>query len=419
MKKYLLFLFLIASVFANAQNVVTGKVIDEKTKEALPGISIYVNSSTIGTVTDADGKFSLSLPFGGKVELVASHLAYQKKIVLVESGSKEILLIGLKTQNNTLNEVVIKSSRNKDDNFNKWGDLFTRIIMGTDNRFISGCKIKNPEVLVFYFDKESNELDVFAKSQLIIENTVLAYRIKFDMENFKYAFNTDVLQLNYSTFFEELPIAKAKEAIVKSWRYTAYYGSQMHFMRSVFENNLTRDGFTLYAYRTLKNQEKERISKIINNKIGERFAIKNNPNFQIGSLFANKDTVKYYQMVMKQNDITALDTTKVALRKLAVLDREMSTVKFNFKDTLMVSYKPNLAAKQHIAGKEGAEIKNSHGPKKVTSLNTYMYFIEDGGINVQSNGYYSELRLFIYGNMSERRISQLLPWDYEPEKTSL
>ncbi|RZL45546.1 MAG: carboxypeptidase-like regulatory domain-containing protein, partial [Pedobacter sp.] len=168
MKKYLLFLFLITSVFANAQNIITGKVIDEKTKEALPGISIYVNSSTIGTISDAEGKFALSIPYGGKVELVASHLAYQKKTLIVETGKKEIILIGLKPQDNTLNEVVIKSSRNKDDNYNKWGDLFTKIIMGTDARFISGCKLKNPETLVFYFDKETNELAVFAKTTLII-----------------------------------------------------------------------------------------------------------------------------------------------------------------------------------------------------------------------------------------------------------
>lgn len=419
MKKYLLFLFLITSAVANAQNTIIGKVIDEKTKEALAGISVYINSSTIGTVTDSEGKFSLAVPFSGKVELVASHLAYQKKIVLVEIGSKESLLIGLALQNNTLNEVVIKSSRNKEDNYNKWGDLFTKIIMGTDSHFANGCKITNPETLVFYFDKETNELSVFAKSSLIIENNTMAYKIKLDLENFKYAFNTDVLQVNYSTFFEDLPIAKNRESAISSMRESAYYGSQMHFMRSVYGNNLTREGFVLYAYRTIKNTEKERISKIVQLRIGQRFAEKNSPNYEIRSLFSNKDTIGYYQTVMKQNDIIALDTTKVSLRKLAVLNREMSTVKFNFKDTLMINYKPNLPLRQKATGKEVAEIKKSHGSQKSKGLNTYMYFIEEGGINIQPNGYYPELRLFIYGNMSERRISQLLPWDYEPGRSRL
>ncbi|TKC10671.1 carboxypeptidase-like regulatory domain-containing protein [Pedobacter polaris] len=419
MKKYLLFLFLFYSAIANAQTILKGKVIDEKTKEELSGISIYINSTTIGTITDNEGEFTLTIPFNGKVELVVSHLIYQKKMILIDANSKETLLIALKPQNNTLNEVVIKSSRNKDDNYNKWGYLFTKILMGTDSHFAHSCKIKNPETLVFYFDKETNELSVFAKEPLVIENSVMAYKVKLDMENFKYAFNTDVLQVNYSTFFEELPIAKGKERNVKAWRYSAYYGSQMHFMRSVYQNNLTREGFTLYAYRTIKNKEKERVSKIIQLKIGQTFAANNNPNYELKTLFKDRDTAGYYQLIMKQNDIVALDTTKVSLRKLAVLDREMSTVKFNFKDTLMINYKPNSQSKQNITGKEVVEVKNSHGTKKNDGLNTYMYFIEDGGINIQNNGYYSELRLFIYGNMSERRISQLLPWDYEPDKPNL
>lgn len=419
MKNFLLFLLLLCFFNLNAQNIISGKVIDKKTKDGLPGISVYINSSTLGTVTDVDGKFTLNVPFSGKVELVASHIAFQKRVVLVDVTNKESLLISLEQQNHSLNEVVIKSRKNKDDNFNKWGDLFTQIIMGNNSQFANKSKILNPESLVFYFDKENNELSVYAKSQLLIENELMAYRIKLDLENFKYAFNTDVLEINYSKFFEDLPMDKNKKSDANEWRLAAYYGSQMHFMRSVYQNNLTRDGFTLYAYRTIKNQEKLRISKIIQTKIGQRFAIKNSPSYDIKSLFQDKDTANYYQLVMKQDDNIALDTTKVSLRKLATLERELGIVKFNFTDTLMIKYNPNMLLKQHVSLVNNIDSKKSKDMKQNLAQHTFMYLVEEGGINIQDNGYYPDMILFIYGNMSERRMSQLLPWDYDPNKINM
>lgn len=415
MKKILIFLLLFLTIGVQAQTIITGKVVDESTNAKLSGVTIYINSSTIGTTTDEEGKFTLKVPFAGNLELVASHLNYQKRIVLILPNKNELILIALKPQDNILKEVVIKGTKIKGENFNRWGDLFSKILLGTDQHFVLNCKIKNPETMVFYFDKESNELSAYAQAPLVIENSNLAYRIKLDLENFKYSFNTDVLQFNYSTFFEELPIDKGKEAAVKGWRSSAYYGSQMHFMRSVYKNNLTNDRFTLYAYKTHKNKEKERVNKIVQAKIAAVYAEKNNPNYELKYLFKNRDTISYYQMIMKQNDITALDTTKVSLRQLAVLNRQLSMVKFNFKDTLMVNYKYDELARQKITGKPENTATKKEGSKN-KGQNSYMYLVEDGGINVQSNGYFAEQRLFVYGNMSERRISQLLPWDYDPDR---
>ncbi len=417
MKKLLLFCILLASITAHAQTLIKGQVIDQKTKETLAGISVYINNSTIGTITDTDGKFVLNVPFSGKVEVVFSHVIYQKKTMLVETARNENLQIALLAQDNTLNEVVIRASKNKDDNFKKWGDLFTKVLMGNDLHFANNCKIKNQKALVFYFDKQANELSVYARSPLIIENSITNYRIKMDLDNFKYAFGTDVLQFNYSAFFEEIPYNNEKEASVRSWRYSAYFGSQMHFMRAVFNNNLTNSGFTLYNYRSIRNKEKERVNAIVQGKIGERFVIKNNPNYDLKVLFPSRDTADYYQLVLKQNDVLAYDTTRVSLRKLAILERVLGTVKFNFKDTLMINYQMFLDnGNKFISPKNKENWRTQAGSSKYKGNNTFMYFVEEGGINIQSNGYYPEFKLFIYGDMSERRISQLLPWDYDPDK---
>ena len=54
--------FIIATVGAYAQQMtVTGKVTDIN-KQPLPGVSVVVKGTTMGTVTTADGNFSLSVP---------------------------------------------------------------------------------------------------------------------------------------------------------------------------------------------------------------------------------------------------------------------------------------------------------------------------------------------------------------------
>jgi len=61
-KRLLLLLMFIASLsVAIAQKTVTGIVTDES-KSPLPGVSIVVKGTSVGTVSDVDGKFSLSVP---------------------------------------------------------------------------------------------------------------------------------------------------------------------------------------------------------------------------------------------------------------------------------------------------------------------------------------------------------------------
>jgi hypothetical protein len=56
-------LFLLALLvmnFAQAQQVITGTVIDDATGEGLPGVNVLVKGITTGPVTDANGQYSLS-----------------------------------------------------------------------------------------------------------------------------------------------------------------------------------------------------------------------------------------------------------------------------------------------------------------------------------------------------------------------
>jgi len=64
MKKTLLLwlLSIIVIPFATAQIQVSGNVTDSSEKLPLPGVSVLLKGTSVGTVTDIDGNYNLSIP---------------------------------------------------------------------------------------------------------------------------------------------------------------------------------------------------------------------------------------------------------------------------------------------------------------------------------------------------------------------
>jgi len=52
-------LLIIVSGFAQTTGTIKGKVTDSKTGEALPFCNVFINNTTLSTVTDIDGNFTL------------------------------------------------------------------------------------------------------------------------------------------------------------------------------------------------------------------------------------------------------------------------------------------------------------------------------------------------------------------------
>lgn len=71
---------------------------------SLPGVNILVKGTTIGTVTDADGNFSLAVPSGESV-LVFSFIGYVSQDVAVNNQS--VLNVQMSADITTLSEVVV------------------------------------------------------------------------------------------------------------------------------------------------------------------------------------------------------------------------------------------------------------------------------------------------------------------------
>ena len=86
------------------QNLITGKVTDASTGEPLPGVNIVVKGTSIGTLTDSDGKYSLNFT-GGDGVLVFSFIGYTVKEVPV--AGKNVIDLELAPELTGLDEVVV------------------------------------------------------------------------------------------------------------------------------------------------------------------------------------------------------------------------------------------------------------------------------------------------------------------------
>lgn len=83
--------------------VISGKVTDEK-GEPLPGASVVVVGSSVGTVSDTNGNFELSVPAGFDV-IAVSFIGYQKQEISI--GNQIRLNVSLALDASSLDELVV------------------------------------------------------------------------------------------------------------------------------------------------------------------------------------------------------------------------------------------------------------------------------------------------------------------------
>jgi len=102
-KKVLSFIAILSiGIVAYAQRQVTGTVVD-KSGTPVPGASVVVSGSTVGTITDANGHFSINA--SSDKTLNVSSIGYKDAAVKV--GDRTVLQIVLEEDNELLDEVVV------------------------------------------------------------------------------------------------------------------------------------------------------------------------------------------------------------------------------------------------------------------------------------------------------------------------
>lgn len=101
---FLMLCFALTCGYAHAQHVVSGTVKDENTGEQLPGVNVVLKGTSTGTISDAEGRYSLEVPSQEAV-LIFSFVGYAKQEVPV--GERNSIDVSLMSDISTLDEVVV------------------------------------------------------------------------------------------------------------------------------------------------------------------------------------------------------------------------------------------------------------------------------------------------------------------------
>jgi len=238
----LLFLLLTITCYCNAQSkrtpseVIKGRVIDSASGKPLANTSVYLNGTYKGTTTDSEGNFMLNSA-ETNIPLIITHVGYKTQTLTHYAGKN--LNIVLKSKAIELREVTIGDDAMSREKEMK---IFLTEFIGSTNK---DCVISNPGDIYFTWHKKTQLLTAAADKPLIIYNKKLGYKVTYFLSAFRNQLNSTTYSGSY--FFAEDTLGTQPRDLKKilKARDNAYFGSRMHFIRSLWADRLKEEDFSL------------------------------------------------------------------------------------------------------------------------------------------------------------------------------
>ena len=107
MKQLVLYIFcLITTLSASAQDVLKGRVLDERTEEPIIGAAIQIKGTRNAAVTDINGQFSITLAGKSPYTLVVTYTGYNQQDLEVYDATSAVDIY-IRENSRLLNEVVV------------------------------------------------------------------------------------------------------------------------------------------------------------------------------------------------------------------------------------------------------------------------------------------------------------------------
>jgi hypothetical protein len=338
-----------------SQGLIGGTVTDAETKLPLEGASVFAQNTTAGTITKNDGTYKLYLNKGG-YEVIFSYTGYTTRSIKLEANSDQAFDIALQKEDKTMSEVVIMTSNEVTDGWDKYGKFFTAHFLGT-TPFAKQAVLRNPEALKFFYYRKSDRLKILATEPLLIADSALGYDMRYSLDSFVYHYKTDINSYRGNCFYQEM---SGDSVQIKTWkqnRVSAYYGSRLHFLRSYYDSTLVEEGFSL--------------------------EIQPAPNVNKFTRLKSAYDTSYY-----------------------FVDDSTGDIELWFPATLSIAYTK--------AKPDPSYLKEMGLPAYQKYQITYVDLTDS--ILVKENGYFTEQRSWInQGYWSWKNLADQLPFDYHPE----
>jgi len=241
LRSFFIFLFLILIYHLVALTIISG-IVTDSSNLPIPFASVYLSKTTIGTTTSNEGNYTLTILQDGEYELIASCIGYNPGTMpLSAGGKKKIINIKLSQNLIELEEITVSTKAKK--RVKKY-DTFTRLLLGeTENA--QTCTIRNIEDLYLFEDSQTGIIKGRSHKPIQIENRSLGYLVNYDLSDFIFNPASGLLQFTGGLYFQQM---QGNTKNVQKWthnRLTTYYGSRMHFPRSLFADSLNQESFKI------------------------------------------------------------------------------------------------------------------------------------------------------------------------------
>jgi CarboxypepD_reg-like domain len=242
--RYLVLIFCSSFFYAVSytQIVITGKVLNDETNLAIPNASVYLNNTSIGTFTNNMGEFTLIASSIYAGELIVSSIGYQPLFYQLDNvgADKKRYTFKLILKENILKSVLVISNESRKQWLQIFKDNFLGITEEADN-----CTIENIEAVYFTAGADKNTIYAYADTPLIIINKMLGYKIAFDLVEFN--FDKTELRTYFLGYNRYEEMGEKKKWLKR--RKENYYGSVMHFYRSLINKELDKEGFSIFEIK--------------------------------------------------------------------------------------------------------------------------------------------------------------------------
>jgi hypothetical protein len=233
-------LILLTYLYFNVHNtraqdlsVLSGKILDEVTREPVPFATVFLASTTYGAAADTAGVFKIEKIRPGKYDAIVSCVGYETASTSIDFTGKNLSYVFLmRPKALQLKEVVVTGGLDK-----KQYRTFLKYFLGlTPNA--NHCEISNPEEISLHYDQKKRELTAEAAAPLEIINKALGYKIYYLLDEFAYNDSLQFIRVFGIPRFEDLTPENERQR--RQWikaRNTAYYGSLNHLMRSIHQRD--------------------------------------------------------------------------------------------------------------------------------------------------------------------------------------
>lgn len=386
MKRYFCILFFLSFAIFYSQ-IISGKIETDR-GTAIAEVNVYLDGTKISTISKSDGTFLLDIQGQKSGNLIFQKSQYETSIFPLNQAIGKSVKVIINPENAIEEIVLIPYTEEAYKNFINY---FLNQFLGLDREEV---KIKNQRSLKFSYDKKNQILKVKAPETLLIENKNLGYTIQYNLLNFEANFKNKTTSYLGTSFFKE---HSYKKVFVLN-RMNAYNGSLMHFLRSLYHNELEKDGFVVNHAKRIANpkyptdEELERLTDYFNLVKSQK----------IINVSLPPDLEKIAQRKGKNSEFVMM-ILKTKMKETDFVKRRDDRLFLDFDDLLQVNF-----PKYYYEIKKGDFVKSTSFvmQSSIVHPEAAVFEIFREGISSDPD------QLIVEDTFSRQNIAKMLPLDY-------